>query len=225
MRKKLVLPIIAILAIVLPSVTTLPRIAQDDLKIILVDLAVKSPADAPKCFSNQFDRKRVEVTVDIDDPLYTMEDFAMSEDPLEGPDCFMPEMKVIFREYSYVFSMYCSAVVKYRNSAPYIPSGKKMQPDIEMTESVVELLDNTRKKYFNTPFDPALAAKFVKTIKLEDEKVDDKELYEEDEEESEDRDIEKDALDKEGWFDKVNDPGLEDETPEEEEGDGGKKGN
>lgn len=219
MRHYLFIPLVLGLFLVLPSTVSVPVQAQEDLKVILVDLKVKTPADAPKCYGPTFDSKKVEIPLDIDDPLNTLEDFALSEDPLEGPDCFMPELKVIFREYTYIFSMYCTSVRKYGNSAPYIPSAKALKPDVEMTESVVELLDDLRKKYFGTTVDPSVAALFNKPVKLEDEKIDDSDLYKEDDD---DKDIEKDAIDKEGWFDKVKDPGLdEDETPEDEPEDGG----
>jgi hypothetical protein len=214
MRQYIVFPILGLLALTLPSVMPSMDSPQDDLKVILVDLNVKTPADAGKCYSNTFDSKRVELSLDIDDPLNTLEDYAMSEDPLQGPDCFMPELKVIFREYTYVFSMYCTAVKKYGNSAPFIPSAKALKPDIEMTESVVEYLDATRKKYFGTTVDPKVAAVFNKAKSLDPipaDKVDDSDLYKDDDDN--DKDIEKDAIDKEGWFDKVKDPGLEDETP------------
>lgn len=214
MRQYLLLPLVLGLSLVLPSTVAVPAQAQEDLKVILVDLNVKKPEDAPRCYANTFDSKRVELSIDIDDPLNTLEDFALSEDPLEGPDCFMPELKVIFREHTYVFSMYCTSVKKYGNSAPYMPSSKALRPDVQMTESVVQLLDELRKKHFGTSVDPKIAALFNKPAKLEEEKIDDHDLYNEDDE---DKDIEKDALDKEGWFDKVKDPGLdEDETPEDD---------
>lgn len=220
MRQYLFIPLVLGLSLVLPSANSVPAQTQEDPKVILVDLKVKTPADAPKCIGTTFDSKRVELPLDIDDPLNTLEDFAMGEDPLEGPDCFMPEMKVIFREYTYIFSMYCTSVKKYGNSQPYVPSSKALRPDIEMTESVVEILDELRKKHFGTSVDPKVAALFNKPAKLEDEKIDDSDLYNEDDE---DKDLEKDAIDKEGWFDKVKDPGLEeDETPEEEPEDGGR---
>lgn len=216
MRQYLLLLTVLGLTLLAPGPSSNAPEAEFDLKVILVDLNVKKPEDAPKCYTPQFDSKRVELSLDIDDPLNTLEDFAMTEDPLEGPDCFMPELKVIFREYTYVFSMYCTAVKKYGNSAPYITSSKALRPDIEMTESVVELLDELRKKHFGTSVDPKVAALFNKPKKIEDDKIDDSDLYKDDEE---DRDIEKDALDKEGWFDKVKDPTLDtDETPEDDEG-------
>jgi hypothetical protein len=220
MRQYVLLLLVLGLSLVLPSTVAVPAQAQEELKVILVDLKVKTPADAGKCYGNTFDSKRVELSLDVDDPLNTLEDFAMMEDPLEGPDCFMPELKVIFREYTYIFSMYCTSVKKYGNSAPFIPSAKALRPDVEMTESVVELLDELRKKYFGTTVDPKVAAIFNKPIKIEDEKIDDDDLYKEDDD---DKEIEKDALDKEGWFDKVKDPTLEeDDTPDDEDETGGR---
>ena len=185
MRHYLLIPLVLGLSLVLPATIDISAQAQDDLKVILVDLNVKNPADAGKCYGNSFDSKRVELSLDMDDPLNTLEDFAMMEDPLEGPDCFMPELKVIFREYTYVFSMYCTAVKKYGNSAPFIPSAKALKPDVEMTESVVELLDDLRKKHFGTSVDPKIAAVFNKPIKIEDEKIDDSDLFKEDDDDKE----------------------------------------
>lgn len=197
------------------------RIAEDD-KVILVDLRVKTPDDAKKCFSTQFDHKRVELPLQIDDPINTLEDFALGEQPLEGPGCFMPDFKVIFRTHTYVFSLFCTEVVKYRNSAPYVPSGKTMQSDVRITQSVLNVLEDIHEKYFGKFFDPDIARNFVKDKKLDavDNKVDDSRLYKDDEEDEADKEIAKDAIDKEGWFEEDKDPELEkDETPEEDEDD------
>lgn len=194
--------------------------AQGEEKIILVDLDVKSPTDAPKAYSAAFDRKKVEVMLTENDPITQLEDYSLAEDPLEGPDCFMPEMKIIFDRSTYVFSLYCTSVIKYANSAPYTPSSKKVQTDIEVTESVLQQLVAIRKKYFNVSTDPKVAANFVKLTKIEDEKIDDSDLLKDDDDD--DKEIQREATnDKEGWFDDQKDPGLEeDETPEVPEGDG-----
>jgi hypothetical protein len=196
------------------------EVAEDD-KVILVDLRVKTPDDAKKCFSNQFDFKRVELPLDIDDPINTLEDFALGEQPLEGPGCFMPDFKVIFRTHTYVFSLFCTEVVKYRNSAPYIPSGKTMQSDVRITQSVLDVLEDIHEKYFGKFFDPEVARKFVKDVKLDavDNDVDDSELLKDDEDDVADEEIAKDAIDKEGWFEEDGkDPELEaDDTPEEDD--------
>jgi hypothetical protein len=182
-------------------------------KVIFVDLDVKQPTDASKAYTNAFDRKKVEIPLTDEDPIYMLEDYSMAEDPLEGPDCFMPEMKFIFNRYTYVFSLYCTAVQKYANSAPYTPSSKRVQSDIEVTESVLRYLQTARKKYFGVSTDPKIVQNFLKPATLEDEKVDDSDLLKDDNED--DDEVSKEATDKEGWFDDKKDPGLEeDETPE-----------
>lgn len=190
-------------------------------KVILVDLDVKVPTDAPKAYSNAFDRKKVELPLTDEDPIFMLEDYTMAEDPLEGPDCFVPEMKFIFNRYTYVFSLYCTAVQKYSNSAPYTPSGKRVQSDIEVTESVLNYLQAARKKYFGVSTDPKVIQNFLKPTKFVEETIDDNDILKDDEED--DDDVVKDAVDKEGWFDEKKDPGLEeDETSEEGPDDGGR---
>ncbi len=194
--------------------------ASDLEKVILVDLDVKSPQDAPKAYSTQFDRKRIELDVPYDDKFFTLEDYSMAEDPLEGPDCFFPQLKMIFRAETYVFSLYCTRVIKYKNQSPFVPSGKRAQSDIKVTESVLSLLQDTYKEYFGDNFDPEVANRFVKKEQLKevDNSVDDASLLEEDEDdEAEDKTLEKDANDKEGWFDDRPDPGLESDDKDDED--------
>jgi hypothetical protein len=195
-----------------------PQPVEED-KVILVDLDVKQPTDAPKAYSTAFDRKKVEVTLNEEDPFFKLEDYTMAEDPLEGPDCFMPEMKFIFNRYTYVFSLYCTAVQKYANSAPYTPSGKRIQSDIEVTESVLRYLQTARKKYFGVSTDPKVIQNFLKPAKLEEEKIDNNDLLDDDKDD--DDDVIKDANDKEGWFDEKKDPGLEDDNTPDVPDDGG----
>lgn len=214
--------LLAVMGVMLVSFAPVSEFPEGD-KIILVDVEVRSPGDAGKCYSDRFDKKSVEIPIDLDHPFQTLDDYALAEEPLEGPDCFMPEMKVIFRTHTYVFSLYCTSVIKYRNSAPWTPSGKTVQSDIKVTESVLEYLQTMRKQYFGERFDPAVAALFLKKTKFNkvDVDVDDSDLYKDDSDD--DKELEKEAIDKEGWFDDQKDPGLDDdETPDEESDDGGR---
>lgn len=189
-------------------------------KVILVDLDVKSPQDAPKAYSSQFDRERIEIDVPYDDKILTLEDYSMAEDALVGPDCFFPQLKMIFRTDTYVFSLYCTRVIRYRNQSPFKPSGKRAQSDIKVTESVLNLLQDTYKEHFGDNFDLEVANRFVKREKLAeiDNKVDDSELLKEDDDDAiNDKDLEKEANDKEGWFDNRPDPGLEDNEEDDKD--------
>ena len=223
MKRIYLLPLFLITGIIgtefAPSATSF-RVADTD-RVILVDLNVESPRDAGKAFSSQFDRERVEVNVPYDDPLFTLEDYALAEEALEGPDCFLPQLKLIFREDTYVFSLYCTSVVRYRNSAPFKTSSKTVRSDIKVTESVLDYLQTTHKKYFGSSTDPSIAKRFHHVTGLKDVniKVDDSILYQDDDS-AEDKELEKDAIDKEGWFDKTVDPGLQEDeslTPVDDE--------
>lgn len=222
MKQVQLLPLLLVFGLLLGGASPITNSdrASDTQKVILVDLGIESPKDAAKAYSSQFDRKRVEVDVPYDDPLFTMEDYAFAEDALDGPDCFMPQLKMIFREDTYVFSLYCTSVVRYRNQAPFKPSGKTMRSDIKVTESVLDFLEDTQKKYFGDNFNPEVAKKFHKVTSLQSDNIEiDDELLRDDDAQ-EDRELEKDALDKEGWFDETKDPGLEeDETPDIDEED------
>lgn len=186
---------------------------QEMEKVILVDVEVSNPTQAKKCFTPEFDRKKVELDVPFDDPMNSLPDFVFEEETLEGPDCFFPEMKIIYREYTYVVSLYCTSVIKYRNSKPYTPSNRVEKNDLYFTESVLDLLSDARKKYFGKTINANLAQKFVKNEPLDDDQVDDSMLYNNDEEENEDsefdREIAKDAIDKDGIFDENKDPDLQ----------------
>lgn len=218
MTHKLYRPFLIVLGLVLLSFAPSTQPAEEE-KVILVDLQVESPKDAGRCYSSQFDQKRIELPLKVDDPLYTLDDYSLGEESLEGPGCFMPEMKFIFRTSTYVFSLYCTKVVKYKNSAPYTPSSRTVKSDIRITPSVLDVLEEIQEKHFQRKFNPEVAQRFVTKKKLDqlDTKVDDSSLYK-DEDAEEDKEIAKDAIDKEGWFDEKKDPGLEEaETSEEDE--------
>lgn len=184
----------------------------DTQKVILVELGIDSPGDAGKAYSSQFDLQRVEIDVPYDDPLFTLEDYAFSEDALDGPDCFMPQLKMIFREDTYVFSLYCTSVVRYRNQAPFKPSSRMARSDIKVTESVLDFLQSVQNKYFGDHFNPETAKKFHEVTRIQGGSIDiDYKILDDDEDEAEDAELEQDAMDKEGWFDNVKDPGLEQE--------------
>ena len=185
-----------------PEKATPQSTSSSTEKVILIDLSVNSPQQAARCYTSAYDKKKVALEVEIDDTLYFLQDFILEEEQLEGPECFFPEMKLVFERYTYVVSMYCTQVHKYRNSAPYRTSSQKVRSDLKMTETVLEYLQHLHKKYFGNTINLTVARKFVKNPPIEEEKVDTSVLdNEEDEDENEDKELEKEAIDKDGWFD------------------------
>lgn len=188
--------------------------SESTAKVILVDLRVDSPDHAGQCYTSRYDKKRVELNLEWDDPLVTLEDYSFEEEPLESPGCFMPEIKLIMYRETYVFSLYCTSIMRYKNSKPYTPSSTRLRNEFEMTESMLETLIEARKKYFGLGLDSKLAEQFYKRDPLEDEDVDDSFLLED--EEDDDDDLRRELQSGDDLDDDVDDPSLQlDDTLDE----------
>lgn len=191
-------PFTTLLSLVFPAGEAVAQ-APAAQKVIFVNLDVSNPADAGKCYSTAYDKGKVEIPLGEDDPLAVITDYSLEEDELEGPNCFMPEIKLIYERYTYIVSLYCTSVKKYKNSAPYVPSSTPATNDLQMTETVLSVLENLRKKYFGVTTNSKYANAFVKKEPFSplDTKVDDVIVPDD---KDDDTDIQNDAIDKEGWF-------------------------
>ena len=152
---------------------------------------------------------KVELAVDIDDTLFSLSDFAFIEDPLEGPECFYPEMKLIFSDYTYVVSMWCTSVIKYKNTAPFQPSSNTIENDLKLTNSSLDYLRSIRRKHFGKDLNETIAEHFFHASPIKEEDPGKIKIEEDEEKEKEERELENEALGNEGWF--------EDTQPSEDE--------
>jgi hypothetical protein len=167
--------------------------------VFLIRLDVSSPEEAKLCYTNQFDKERVRIDFAFEDTINYLADFIYEEDEMYGPDCFVPEIKLAFKYYTYVISLYCAQSIMYKNSAPYKASATRIPNDIVFTQSVYDYLNNLKnKKLGRGQTSLALLKKTVTDVPLEDlnlidfddlnlegdedEEEDDDKLSEEDEE-------------------------------------------
>lgn len=145
-------------------------------RMYLVLIEVEKPADIALCYTTGFDKKRVKIDFAFEDTINYLSDFIYEEEPLYGPECFVPEMKLIFQRYTYVVSLYCTTAIKYKNSAPYTTSSVRIKNDLIFTQSVYQYLNKLKTVHFSnkTP-NKALLDKVVTSDPLEemDESVDD----------------------------------------------------
>ncbi len=172
-------------------------------KVILIQLDVQFPTQVEECYSNTYDKKKVELNVEFDDTINYLQDFIFEEDPIEGPGCFIPQMKIIYKDYTYVFSLYCTSVQRYKNLSPFVPSSKKMPNDIEITETVHAYLKAIHRKYFGFYPNPqaAVCSRFIRPQPVVQEKDSELGFDEEDESDIFDMEIEKDLLNSGDLFD------------------------
>jgi len=168
----------------------LPMQAQDDYveTVYLIRLDVSSEDEAKMCFTNRYDRERVKIEYAFEDTINYLADFIYEEDEMYGPDCFVPEIKLAFKYYTYVISLYCTKAVKYKNSAPYKASSTRMSNDIVFTQSVYDYLMALKNQHFGRgQTSLALLKKTVTDVPLDEldtSDLDDILLGEEEEEEA-----------------------------------------
>lgn len=166
------------LSFLLASVFSLGGFAQmktkTDLKMFLVLLKIEKAADIARCYTQDHDLKKVGIDYAFEDSLDIIREFVYEEDALEGPDCFVPDLKMIFEEHTYVISLYCTKVLKYQNAIPYTPSNIRLENDLKLTESLLEYLGNLKRKHFGVD-DPqnSLVKNITASDPIVEKKVDD----------------------------------------------------
>ncbi|MCS6905523.1 MAG: hypothetical protein RML72_01785 [Bacteroidia bacterium] len=128
-------------------------------KIYIVQLKPNSGANEKDCLLPQYENARVEYSFSSHDTLSFLEIFAEKELPILEADCFFPNLKIIFKNYTYVLSTYCGVIYKFKNNAPYQPSSLKLANDFIFTESLIQYFNNIEKKYFPNNF-----SEFYETI-------------------------------------------------------------
>jgi hypothetical protein len=154
-----------------------PSTAEKVDSVFLVSMAFKPGDSVEKVFTNRYDVKRALMTYTFEDSIYNLEDVAFGEDPIEGPDCFIPELKLAFKYYTYVISLYCTSVRKYKNSAPYRASSVRMKNDLPITQTVYDYLIVLRdSKLGKSALAASTIAQMVKTDEIEDPNEDLKDL-------------------------------------------------
>lgn len=122
--------------------------SEEEETVYLVLLDLKSPEDVAKCYTDKFDKKKVKLHYAEEDTLNLLDEFSYDEEPLTRLDCFVPDLKLVFRDYTYVISLYCTTSLKYRNNSPFIPSKERIPNDLVFTSSLHIYLRQLRARYF-----------------------------------------------------------------------------
>ncbi|MDX1909049.1 MAG: hypothetical protein SF053_18575 [Bacteroidia bacterium] len=149
--------------------------AQDSVYCTL--LRINTPADAARCYTTQFDTRQVALAYTSDDTLSQLTDFYLEEEPMTAPSCFVPDLKLIFRDYTYVISLYCSGSLMYENDGPYTPSARRMQTDLVFTPSLQAWLTRLKKQHFaGIPSNEALLKRVITSDPLQEEEDEDNEF-------------------------------------------------
>ena len=134
------------LLLLLPIVLKAQFEEEDYVWLVLIDL--ESKEDIALSYTNKFDKKKVKLEFSMTDTINSLEDFIYEEDQLAGPECFVPEIKLVFRYYTYVISLYCSKAIKFKNESPFQATSEIMPGELIFTASVGDYLSHLKRTHF-----------------------------------------------------------------------------
>ena len=138
-----------------------PLFGQSDTDgVIITALQIDNESQAKDCYTIKYDVLTARMIFGFDDTLNLLEDFAYEEEHYDPSDCFIPELKLTFRYYTYVISLECARAVKYQNSSAFVPTAKRMPNDLVFTPSVDSYLRSLMaRKFPGHGADPILVRK------------------------------------------------------------------
>lgn len=120
----------------------------DELKIVLVQLDPNQNITTSNAYDPKFEAKRIDLNVAYDDVLLNIDELSLTEDEMEDAGCFMPSIKLIYKDYTYVISSFCNSAVKFKNASPYVTSNVVITNDFVFTKSVVDYLTKLQGQHF-----------------------------------------------------------------------------
>lgn len=120
---------------------------NDKEKVIVALIDVDNVANIENCYLKKYEKKRMTIHLDENEVLSNLLDYTETEDVLSDANCFIPNIKLIYKDYTYVMSTFCTAVVKFRNEAPYKTSSDRLVNDFVFTESTLEYLEKLVKDF------------------------------------------------------------------------------
>ncbi|MFK7924753.1 MAG: hypothetical protein AB8H47_22535 [Bacteroidia bacterium] len=152
MLKRLSFPLILLLLLIVRPDTILAQNSgtEEASKVYLVLMDLEADIDVTFLYSKKYDKKFASIEYAVDDSINNLDDFSYYEPPLAGPECFIPEIKLVYESHTYVISLYCAKVIKYRNKTPWFTSQQRLKNDLLLTPRMVTYLDNLRIKHFGS---------------------------------------------------------------------------
>lgn len=118
-------------------------------ELILIKLKPSPELNADNALDPSFEEKRVKLkfrSPDWDDPL---EDEDTDNPPIS--ECFVPQLKVITENFTYVISLGCGNLIAYQNIKPFTPSEQRIQSPLGFTDEMRYFLEKACEKYMKIP--------------------------------------------------------------------------
>ncbi|MCS7073189.1 MAG: hypothetical protein NZ108_01850, partial [Bacteroidia bacterium] len=122
-------------------------------KVYLIQVnSVAAPKDFSAWYSQHYDGAKSELKLTLDDELNFITELSDEGDEEIGLDCFIPDLKLVYREHTYIISNTCRQVKKYKNSSSFKTSNVELPSDIVYTEAFQSYVTNLASAKFGKSY-------------------------------------------------------------------------
>jgi len=128
--------------------------------VILVQIDPRIDMDPAEMYANTNEAARYQLSATEAGPLLTPNTGAGYQEA----GCFIADFKLIYRDYTYVLSTYCTHALKFKNSAAFTPSSQRMPADFQFTNERLDKIEKTSMRVFSSDF-----SEYFQQLQLADE--------------------------------------------------------
>lgn len=122
-------------------------------QVILVQLELNEKLLVSSYWNSyEIENKRIMLHLSDDDPLSDIESIEEDEDQLQSFDCFIPSLKLIYKDYTYFISSLCNKVKKFENSKPFQTSEKELPCSLTYSSELSRSLEKYQAIFFGPTY-------------------------------------------------------------------------
>jgi hypothetical protein len=128
---------------------------QTNDQVILVQVLTEPPLDAYQALSVAAERSRVVFTLNDGQlllPTMLTEPVGEFQESIGSAGCFFANLKLVYRDYTYVVSTYCTDARKFENESPYQAGKRELINDLVFTEELLTYLAQVQQLHFKPDF-------------------------------------------------------------------------
>lgn len=130
-----------------------PKAAEAEEKVLVVQLNHNALPDPNESYKTELEvSKRIEVELTPDNPLANVTEANETDEKLPDGGCFIPTIKLVYDDYTYVLSTFCTSVRKFKNIAPFVTGAEVLPNDFVFTDAVLNYLEQLHTKHFKPDY-------------------------------------------------------------------------
>lgn len=123
-------------------------------QVILVQLELNEKLLVSSYWNSyEIENKRIILHLSDDDVLSDIESSEEDDENLtQSTNCFIPSLKLIYKDYTYLISSLCNKVKKFENSKPFVTSDKELPCTVTYSSELSSSLEKYQAIFFGPTY-------------------------------------------------------------------------